>query len=75
MVGSRLIRVWPDLTVSDDIPFEAGKRCYDFIEPCCWYTDFEVIVFSGGTAGEQLQRPTGGPITGGGNGVFVSFRK
>ena len=62
MVGSRLVRVGPDLTVSDNVPFQAGKGRDDFTEPCCWYSDFEVIVFSGGITGEQLQRPTGRDI-------------
>ena len=50
MVGSRLVRVGPDLTISGNIPFEARKRCYDFTESCRRYGDFEVIMSSGGIA-------------------------
>ena len=50
MVVSRLVRVGPDLTISDNVPFKAGKRCHDFIESCGWYGDFEIIVSSGGIA-------------------------
>jgi len=59
MVVCRLVRVGPDLTVSHDIPAKAGKCRHCYTESYCWYGDFEIVVLSGGAAGEQLQRPTG----------------
>ena len=66
MVVCQLLGVRPDLTVSHDIPFKPGKCRHYFTESCCWYSDFEIVVFAGGVAGvgvDRRDRRHPGPFT------------
>ena len=46
---------------------KAGKCDHGLAESYCWYGDFEIVVFAGGVAGEQLQRPPGRDVSRGGD--------
>jgi hypothetical protein len=48
----QLLGVWPDSTVSDDVPLDAGESGDDFAESSCWYGDFEIMMFAGRRVGE-----------------------